>query len=353
MSSSSFSFTEVIKEPGRKDNLTDVTVQLNDLHDYPLDPSAYPPPAMFVSAKYRPFAQQVRDFEVYPDDTWIITFPRSGTTWTEEMVWLLNHDLDYETAHNIRLNTRSTFLEFGAIANRYPFNTIDVARNGKRPRQIKSHLHLSLLPLQLWTVKPRIIYVARNPKDVAVSYFHHHRAFVNYGGSKEAFYDDLLENRITYCPIVEHALHFWQLKDEPNVLFLTYESMKRDLQGVLETVCHFLNKSYSDIELAELAMHLSFEQMRKNPATNKQETVRNALKQSNREGENFEFMRKGIVDDYRNEMPAEYIARFNQFVSERTAGSDFKYADDEPADGQPSAVVKQPDEPDMLSADSK
>jgi len=36
-------------------------------------------------------------------------------------------------------------------------------------------------------------------------------------------------------------------------------------------------------------------------------------------------MRKGIVGDYRNEMPEEYSERFDQFVAEQTAGSDFKF----------------------------
>ena len=35
----------------------------------------------------------------------------AGTTWTQEMVWLLSHDLDYEGA-KMRLNDRSPFIEF-------------------------------------------------------------------------------------------------------------------------------------------------------------------------------------------------------------------------------------------------
>lgn len=86
---------------------------------------------------------------------------------------------------------------------------------------------MALLPRQLWTVKPRIVYVARNPKDVAVSYLHHYRMIMGYRGTKEAFLDGLLEDRVMFCPQIRHALDFWTLKEEPNVLFLTYESMKR------------------------------------------------------------------------------------------------------------------------------
>ena len=31
-------------------------------------------------------------------DVWLVTPPKCGTTWTQEMVWLLANDLDYEAA---------------------------------------------------------------------------------------------------------------------------------------------------------------------------------------------------------------------------------------------------------------
>lgn len=55
---------------------------------------------------------------------------------------------------------------------------INVVSNVKKlddmpsPRFIKSHLPLSLLPPKLLDTC-KVVYVAREPKDVAVSYFHH------------------------------------------------------------------------------------------------------------------------------------------------------------------------------------
>jgi hypothetical protein len=34
------------------------------------------------------YLQDIKSMEVYEDDIWIITFPKCGTTWTQEMVIL-------------------------------------------------------------------------------------------------------------------------------------------------------------------------------------------------------------------------------------------------------------------------
>jgi hypothetical protein len=57
------------------------------------------------------FAERVKKMKVYEDDVWVVTFPKCGTTWTQEMVWLISNNLDYETALEVNLNDRFPFLE--------------------------------------------------------------------------------------------------------------------------------------------------------------------------------------------------------------------------------------------------
>lgn len=65
----------------------------------------------FQPTAYADYAEQIYNFEARSDDVFICTFPRSGTTWTQEMVWLICNDLDYETAQKIPKLKRSPHLE--------------------------------------------------------------------------------------------------------------------------------------------------------------------------------------------------------------------------------------------------
>lgn len=64
------------------------------------------PEKWILPAKFERFADKIYNFEARPDDVWISTVPRSGTTWVQEMTWLICNNLDYETALKTRLKER-------------------------------------------------------------------------------------------------------------------------------------------------------------------------------------------------------------------------------------------------------
>ena len=53
----------------------------------------------------------LKNFEVYPDDVWISSFPKCGTTWTQEMVWCIKNDLDFKRAKQTKLDFRVPYVE--------------------------------------------------------------------------------------------------------------------------------------------------------------------------------------------------------------------------------------------------
>ncbi|CAG9800620.1 unnamed protein product [Chironomus riparius] len=262
------------------------------------------------------FAEEIKNFEVFEDDIWVITFPKCGTTWTQEIVWLLNNNLDYEGAMNTYIDMRFPFIEVGAITKE-PRDSLNLCKQLQRPRHIKTHLPKFLLPDQIWTVKPKIIYVTRNPKDAAVSYFHHYRHIIGYTGTKDEFFDAYLAGKLLHSPINENVLEFWKIRHEPNILFLYFEDMKRNLKEEILKMMNFLGKSYSEEQIDKLCEHSSFESMKKNPSCNREQRIKTVKASKNyvSKNEEFTFMREGKIGSHHKEMTEDQKAKFDSYMN--------------------------------------
>ena len=135
----------------------------------------------------------------------------------------------------------------------------------------------------------QIVYVARNPTDVAVSFYHHYRHLVGYEGTKKDFAEAFLNEQVIYSPFNEHIMDFWNLREEQNVLFITYEEMKENIEFVIQKCIKFLNKSYTREEIQRLANHLSVDSMRANPSCNNDILVKTAKLLNNNNFEPFRY----------------------------------------------------------------
>lgn len=249
-----------------------ITVHAHPSPDTPAEISAkWRIEPCFMTAKYAQFAEAIHNFEVRPDDIWIVSYPKCGTTWTLEMIWMLNNDLNYETATTVSLNARHQYPELNTLMEMdWPGfgDSLELTAAAESPRLIKTHLPVALLPKQLWTVRPRIVYVARNAMDTAVSFYHHYRHIQGYEGTFDDFMEIFLADEVVYSPFHSHIVSFWNLRDEENLFFVTYEEMKTGLFDVLQRAARFLGKSYTVEQLRTLEMHLSFDVMRLNKCAN-------------------------------------------------------------------------------------
>ena len=75
----------------------------------------------------------------------------------------------------------------------------------------------------------------------------------------------MFKNGITmHAPIIPHMLEAWNLKENKNLYFTTYECMKKDLQKVVSEVASFMNKTLTDEQMNQLLDSVDIESMRKN-----------------------------------------------------------------------------------------
>lgn len=149
-------------------------------------------------------------------------------------------------------------------------------------RFIKTHLPFSLLPPDLISKGCKVVYVARNPLDVAVSYYHLHRGVVvmDFVGDFAKFWNYFQRNLISWCPYWTHIKEGWERRHENNVLFMFYEDMVKvenieilektlilmfqDLRSAIQSMSHFLGKKFTADEMDKLQNHLKFDNFKNN-----------------------------------------------------------------------------------------
>lgn len=171
----------------------------------------------------------------------------------------------------------------------------------------------------------QIIYVARNPKDLCVSYYHYCALVHGLVGSFDAFCNMFLADTAPIGDMWAHVLAFWRRRNDPHVLFLKYEDMKRDLPACVRRCAAFLavneNRPLSDEQVTVLCEHLTFKKMQRNPAVNLEPIISGMDEAS----DSVKFIRKGEVGDWRNHMSEEMSARFDRWTKEKTAGTDLSF----------------------------
>lgn len=131
----------------------------------------------------------------------------------------------------------------------------------ERPRTIKTHLPVQLLPDDLWITKPKIIFMSRDPRDVAVSMFHYLQHYDN-SLSLEKVLEKFLSDQLILCPYREFRLNFLNIPDYPNILYMTYEAMTSNIDEAIQKVADFLGVKVSQENLRELKTYLRFDSMK-------------------------------------------------------------------------------------------
>lgn len=284
---------------------------------------------------YAKWADRFTNFQVRADDTWVVSLPKCGSLWVQNIVWQLRNNLDFTVG---AINPMEQFFEnvlFEPGENEMlqkhaeklcrQFNEYD---NISSPRFFKSHLPAYLLPKDLWTVKPKIIYMARDPKDSAVSRFYQAQKHALFEKrpliKKEDFFEQVLNDQLSFSPYHDHVLSFWQLRHLDHVLFMSYEELSADQFGGIKRISEFLGCSYDDGQLRTLVDHVSFDSLKKNfPLTSQFPYV---IDKTLKQDPNLSHCRKGKVGGYRDEMSEDFIKRFDECTEDKLIDSDFKYA---------------------------
>ena len=266
-------------------------------------------------------------FTARPDDVFIVSYPKSGTTWMQQIVRLIRNNgiqSDAKITEVVPWLEGSDAPGFGCS-----MQLCDVEKMSS-PRAFKTHLPISMIPSG--PDAPLYIYVARNPKDVAVSlYSFAAQLFKSSVGvvpfSWEIFLMMFISGNLWYGSWFDHVLGWWEHKDKPNVLLVQYEDMQRDLPSMVKRVADFMGCDLTQEALDVIVRQCTFDSMRSNPSTNYSwlgQSVNEAYSSFNSNptsSNDVEFLRKGTVGDWKNYFTPEQSAQFDRLYTEKTEDS--------------------------------
>jgi len=216
------------------------------------------------------------DFQFRNDDIIIATYAKSGTTWMQQIVaqMLFNGDPDLAVAE------MSPWLDLRVPPKEVKLPQVEAQTHR---RIIKTHLPLDAL---VYSPKAKYIYIGRDGRDVLWSMYNHH---VN---ANQAWYEALNDTpgRVgppiepppadirqywrdwmdrdghPFWPFWENLRAWWQIRELPNVLFIHFNDLKRDMPGEMRRIARFLDIPLDETQWPAILEYCSFDWMKKNAA---------------------------------------------------------------------------------------
>ncbi|KAM3873443.1 sulfotransferase 2B1-like [Diretmus argenteus] len=255
-----------------------------------------------------------QEFLVEDTDVIVATYPKSGTTWMQEILPLVLNGGDLTPVQTIPNWDRVPWLEetrLALVVDRLP-----------TPRMLTTHLPYHLMPTSFYSSKAKVIYMTRNPKDVMVSsyYFHQMASFLDDPGTFQEFMDNFLEGKVIFGKWTDHVKSWRHTEMGDRILYITYEEMIQDLDGSIRRVSDFLGSNLNEEAIRMIAQQSSFNTMKTNCMSN-YSLVPQEMMDSNKSP----FQRKGIAGDWKNHFTPEQKVQFSSVINRELQGEDLSF----------------------------
>jgi hypothetical protein len=230
-----------------------------------------------------------RDITIFSDDIFLTSYPRSGNTWTRFLVGNLVHQ-----------DEPVTFLNVERLVPDMYKHSDRTLRNLPRPRIMKSH--------ECFDPRyKRIMYVVRDPRDVAVSNYHWEMKQRSMGDSYpiETFVSRWME------PVYWNRLGSWgdhvtswlsTRQGQEGFLLLRYEDMLADPAREMAKLAGLLRIDPTPERLARAAELSSADRMRRLEKDQGDKWVQTRYTRQDKQ-----FVRKAASGDWRTILPTESV----------------------------------------------
>lgn len=248
------------------------------------------------------------------DDIIISTYAKSGTTWMQQIIaqMLFGGDPSLEVAE------MSPWLDLRVPPKEVKLPLVEAQTHR---RFLKTHLPVDAL---VFSPKARYIYIGRDGRDVVWSFYNHH---ANANASWYAALNDtpgrvgppilpppddirqywrdwMDRDGYPWWPFWENVRSWWQIRGLPNVLFVHFQSLKRDMESEMRRIAAFLDITVDSSRWATIIEYCSFDWMKKNAT--KSVPLGGAFWDAGAQV----FINKGVNGRWRDTLTQEEIAEY-------------------------------------------
>ena len=192
-------------------------------------------------------------------DVFVACYVKSGTNWTMQIAHqLLNHGkAEFGHIHEV-IPWPDTKLMGPMRGYAVPLEDESAWRaSPEGKRVIKTHFNWEDLP---YSEHARYIIVIRDPKDVFVSSYHFFSFFPI--RSVDLWIKLFCSENMFFGSWATSTAGYWAQRSRPNVLLLSFKSMKRDLPGTVRKIADFLQVRSDEETIQRVVEKSSFEYMK-------------------------------------------------------------------------------------------
>ncbi|HTL00135.1 MAG TPA: sulfotransferase domain-containing protein [Pseudomonadales bacterium] len=214
------------------------------------------------------------DLKFRDDDIIISTYAKSGTTWMQQIVaqMMFGGNPDLEVAD------MSPWLDLRVPPKHVKLPIVEAQAHR---RFLKTHLPVDAL---VFSPKARYLYIGRDGRDVVWSLYNHH---VNANAVWYSALNDtpgrvgppiepppadvrvywrnwMDRDGFPFWPFWENVRSWWEIRELPNVLFVHFESLKRDMQAEMRRIAAFLEIAVDASRWNDIVEYCSFDWMKRN-----------------------------------------------------------------------------------------
>lgn len=243
------------------------------------------------------------------DDVLLINYAKSGTHWIWEVLCML-YQRKAETIPGIK--------QYNMIEALTP----EQLEAMPSPRILNTHFPFDHLPLDMIKRKTKIILIHRNPKDIAVSHYHHHLYLVkvyNYEGEWKNWLPLFIEGKADYNSWFDYVRQWERVMNEnPDypIHLMYFEDMKEDGLREVEKLAKFLNLPVTEELCRAVADKCTFENM-----VVDKKGLENEFWTKVWRDDKPRFYRKGIVGDWKNWFTVAQNEAFDKLYQEKMKDS--------------------------------